>query len=208
MPRVRIHLNLKNPHAAESSIKLQQGAAGEHWPTIAYADHILLRDVVPVVDEAKHRAIVAGGIKMPMAFLEGELVAWSGRWRDTETLQHKELLRQQQQAIAGLKSTPQAMRPGLAEAFADSNTLQYNPKKSAAFYWGPPTAPPQQMFVRGARVAGVGWCFKAPNADITPMPPSNLVHQVRQTETERRDIPKGIKTTQRLLEDLDLSSGR
>jgi hypothetical protein len=190
--RARIHLNLAEPKLAESAVKIQSPGGG--WVTVAYAQEVLLDQAEPVVDHALREQVRLGNIKkVPHAFIEGELVAFRGRWRD--------------KAPPGLKARVAGLqvKESLSNDRAERRQVGYNPRVAACFYATVPDHDPAKLterFVRAARLQAVGWGFFAEGGTFAPLAPADRCApaDLRRTSAfEKEALAQGWDTTLKLM---------
>lgn len=191
--RVRVHLNLAEPKTAETVVKVRSPRGG--WVTVAYAQEVVLTNAEPVVDHELRERVRSGALKKtPHAFIDGDLVAWRGRWRDKAP---SDL----QRAIASERAT---QGPLPRAAASDRRPIGYNPRSASCFYAVPETAgaPPSERFVRADRLHAIGWAYGATGGVFVPTTAADLCapeDRARTSVFERIARAQGRETTQRLL---------
>lgn len=204
LPRVRIHLRLPQPHLGENVIRLQVGSnpSDIRFPAVAYAAAVLLKNVVPVVNEELRQKIEKGEIsKTPCAFLEGDLVAWMGRFREKAPPLHKAFL------AASLNHA--LMQDALFRSLiGGEKCVGFNPKKMKFFYMVPPQGLPVCDIFKGAEsLAVLHWHYSASgdlrsreihSADFTGIPAT-------PSKTEIEGIKRGRNKTMVRLHELGLN---
>lgn len=201
--RVRIHLNLAAPHAAESVIKAQSSSG--RWVTVAYGDGIQMEDVRPVVNLQIQERVRAGRIgKVPHAFLEGNLVSFRGRLRElapaslkTAAARHlspRQGERRPPVHAAAVNLHPQTPPPG--------QPIGYNPRFARCFY--AKAAAREQIdreFVHARRVTVTGWTFAAHGGRFRPLSPQDRCAPADMEKTsafERQALRQGEAVTHAL----------
>jgi hypothetical protein len=193
--RVRIHLNLNNPERAESCIRVAK-RSGRSWPCVGYAEFLVLENVRPVVDEAQRRRIahVPGAKKLPCAYLEGNLVIFSGRLREkSDPRLAAELVK--------LQTDSEVLRRLLLE-YPDAGTaLGFNPKTAACFYAQPPKgAAPSRAFLSAPLLLAGHWRYMALEGSFRALSPAELERDAKPASTfEQTAIAKGRTRTQAML---------
>jgi len=180
--RVRIHLNLARPELSESSVKVKSPKTGA-WLTIAYASEMKLANVIPVVHQAAQKRVVEkGGRKSPHAFLEGDLISFSGRLRDKmpESLKKlaTDILRFEKRAAC------------LSSEF-NGVAINYNPRFASCFYRDQPTKEQVKERFVGADVLIVrGWAFHVTGGRFTGLSKSDTVQNYQQVLTRTSGFEK------------------
>lgn len=189
--RVRIHLNLAEPQRAESAVKVQSPQGG--WVTVAYAQDLHLTDAVPVVDHRLREQVRLGRIKkVPHAFIEGNLVAFRGRWRDKAPPHLKALARPHHQA------TP-------LPPVVSGQPVGYNPRVATCFYATVPDHDPAKLtdrFVAAGHLRAVGWAFFVEKATFVPLTPADRCapeDRARTSAFEKEALVQGWTTTHALM---------
>lgn len=181
MPIVRIHLNLNHPERAENSVRLV--CADGTCPTVAYATHLILKNVRTIIDEAKRDGIAHGDSKTPCAYLEGELESWTGRLRE--------------KASAKVKATIEPYRTdrqGIERQFLpDAERINFNPKKAKRFY---NENTPASFFETAERAVITHWDFAVENPVWRPAEPGEiLTDRPRASQVELCAIRRGKDLT-------------
>ena len=199
-PRVRINLRLVHTGRAENVLRVNKyDTAGNlvSSPPAAYAVYAILKNVVPVVQEEKRVRIASGASrKMPCAWLEGDLVAWNGRFQKAASTELRSVLRD-------LRRDDLMIYAGsYRREFSRTVMVGFNPKKLKGFY----TNEGRNIF-EGAKMLYVcHWGYMAQGASLKPVTSADIVHNaVPASSTELKDVPKGVERTRERLEYLRLS---
>lgn len=189
--RVQIHLNLAQPQQAENVVRIQTSRG--NWVGVAYATHLIMRNVVPVVDRQAQQA-VANGLqkKTPHAFLEGELLHCVGRIRDKAP-----------QSLKDIFSMP------VVEDFhhymaQPHECVNYNPRFATCFFRkGDVVA---EKFIHADTLVVVGWNFYTSGNTFEIMAGGDYVHKQDGTSLfEKVSMARGRKTSEELLHRLELT---
>jgi hypothetical protein len=202
-PRVKIHLNLRNPALAESSLKAIFTQNGQdHAVTVGYARQIVMRNVTPEVEDWKRDRIANDptAFKTPCAYLTGELVAWSGRVRDLVPDKHHEL----RVAVAALQVEDTALDADIINALRVGDIVGFNPKKASVFYRQPaPGAEIAESFQCAAGLVACHWRFMVLDGTFSPVDATALeTCPAPPSGFENQAIPQGFATTRKRLEEV------
>ncbi|MBU0858462.1 MAG: hypothetical protein KJ667_00860, partial [Alphaproteobacteria bacterium] len=202
-PQVKIHLNLRNPALAESSLKavfMQNGQ--EHAVTVAYARQIVMRNITPEVEDWKRDRIANDptAFKTPCAYLTGELVAWSGRVRDLVPEKHHEL----RASVAALQVEDATLDADIIKALQAGDAVGFNPKKASVFYRQPAQgADITESFQRAAGLVACHWRFMVLDGTFATIDAAALeTCPAAPSGFENQAIPQGFATTRKRLEEV------
>ncbi len=196
--RVRINLRLAQTEKAEDILRVNRyDAAGEliSSPSAAYISGIVLHNVTPVINESLRARIAAGQIrKNSCAWLEGDLVAWAGRYRAKADGKLKRTLEEYRVRDVFNREAARA-------ALAEGTKVGFNPKKFRHFY----DMATKNIFLKAASATVCHWAFTVRDAEFRPRTEDDVVKDgVPPSDFEISDLPKGILTTWKRLEALGL----
>lgn len=193
--RVRIHLNLAAPHAAESVIKAQSSSG--RWVTVAYGDSIQMEDVRPVVNLQIQERVRAGRIgKVPHAFLEGDLVSFQGRLRELAPASLKTAAARHLSPPSGERHRHRAVAVNLPpQTTLPGQPVGYNPRFARCFYARAATREQiDREFVHARRVTVTGWTFTAHGGRFRHLSPQDRCNPADMEKTsafERQALRQG-----------------
>lgn len=164
--RVRVHLNLANPAQAENVVKVRLPTGT--WSTVAYAKELLLENCIPVVDlPAQERVRSGHSRKVPHAYIEADLVHFSGRLRPLAPKRAKELARPHLIQVQDFHAIA-------APFLTDPARINYNPRFARCFYLdAPDRALVSERFVASGSMLAIGWSFMARAVQSAPLLPSD-----------------------------------
>lgn len=189
--RVQIHLNLAQPQQAENVVRVQTSRG--NWVAVAYATHLIMRNVVPVVDNHVQQA-VADGLqkKTPHAFLEGDLIHCVGRLRD---------------------KAPQVLKNGFSMPTVNDfhhyvsqshEQVNYNPRFATCFFRKSEIV--TEKFIFADTLTVVGWNFYTQGNTFEAMTGMDYVHKHDGTSVfEKIAMARGRKMSEELLNRLELT---
>lgn len=189
--RVQIHLNLAQPQQAENVVRIQ--SARGSWVGVAYATHLVLENVVPVVDIHAQQA-VADGLqkKTPHAFLEGDLIHCVGRIRDKAPSHLKDVF-----SMPVVDDFPHYVS-------LHGDQVNYNPRFATCFFRKADVV--TDKFVRADTLVVVGWNFYTQGNTFEPMSVHDYVHKHDGTSLfEKIAMARGRKTSETLLNSFELT---
>jgi hypothetical protein len=205
MTRVRVNLRLAQTEKAENILRVNRYRKGHlvSSASVAFATAVILKNVVPVINEAKCAHIGAGHrYKDSCAWLEGELVAWSGRLKDNVGRRYRKALEPLQRQDVFADKAGAAVRD-----LQEGTPLGFNPKKFRVFYERPAGAPVAKVFERAAAATIYHWQFAVTDAQFRSVTPEDAVSgPAPVSDMEVHEIPKGIATTIKKLSELRPSS--
>lgn len=189
--RVRIHLNLANPAQAENVVKVK--LPGGTWSTVAYAKELLLQNCLPHVDPSAKERIRAGeSRKVPHAYIEGDLVHFSGRLRALAPKRALDLARPH------LVASPDFSRQA-EEFLKDPVRINYNPRFARCFYKDAPTRDQvTDRFVCCDSMLVLGWSFMGRGVELAPLLPTDRCRPedlAKASPSERSVLRRGHETT-------------
>lgn len=189
--RVRIHLNLAKPELAENVVKVK--LPGGTWSTVAYAKELLLENCVPFVDPLAQERIRAGSSrKVPHAYIEGDLVHFSGRVRNLAPKRALALARPHLICRDDFEHRA-------ANFLNDPIRINYNPRFARCFYKDAPTRDQvSDRFVSCDSMMVVGWSFMARAVTLTPLLASDRCSPedlAKASSSERSVLRRGHDTT-------------
>ena len=196
LPRIHIHLNLAKADRAHNTVKVYNPDTGR-WPTVAYADALILKNVTPIVHDKIAMKIATGELahKTPHAFLEADLVSWVGDFRKSGNyISLKQDLFQSRVCEEGQPFDPFCVE--LSKLFNRAVEVGYNPKTARCFYTKNNEGEALSKFLSAKELGVCGWFFSAKDEKSTALLPSDLVETPPEKSSfERTEIPKGIKTS-------------
>ena len=197
--RVRINLRLAQTEKAENILRVnrydREGRLVSS-PSTAYVTGVVLHNVVPVVNEPLRAKIALGErFKTSCAWLEGDLAAWTGRYRGKADAQLKK-------ALESLRCRDVFNDRAAREALEAGAKVGFNPKKFRVFY----NVGTRDVFLEAASATVCHWQYSVHGARFRPMTGDDVEENgVPSSAYEISDLPKGILTTRNRLESLHVS---
>ncbi len=198
--RVRIHLNLARSENAETTIRMHNPKTGA-WPTVGYAESIVLSNVTPVISDAIAHRIATGDLKhkTPHAFLEGDLVSWVGKVSNrTANVNLQNQIDQKR-----IETNMDVIQP-FKSVFNQACFVGYNPKFASCFYRHQNDKQDiVDRFISAQSLIACGWLFFANDAVFTTMKSGDyIVNQPQASDFERSTIPKGFDISKKRMASL------
>lgn len=185
-PRVRIHLNLGKAEAAQSSVQMRD--ENGTWKVAAYADGMVLKNVRPVIDQTARKQIEQGLInKRPIAFLEGDMVAWTGEANPKSDAGLSAQLTPFQEPDMDRVERRLRLPP---KRFTG---IGFNPKKASEFF---PLGDMSRAVTGGGHLLARHWDFQLTDIKTRAMRPDEIAQDAAPaTLSEQRTISKGRART-------------
>lgn len=198
--RVRIHLNLARSENAETTIRMYNPSTGG-WPTVGYAESIVLENITPIVSDVIAHRIATGDLKhkTPHAFLEGDLVSWAG------TVSNRPANNDLQDQInqKRIDANQNVVTP-FQSVFNHACFVGYNPKFASCFYRHQSKKEDiVDRFISAHTLVACGWLFFADGAVFNAMVPGDYIaSQPSASDFEKSTIPKGFEISRKRMRSL------
>ena len=189
--RVRVHLNLANPVQAENVVKVLLPSGT--WSTVAYAKELLLANCVPVVDQSAQGRVRQGrSRKVPHAYIEADLVHFSGRLLPLAPKRAKEIA---QPHLVQAQDFQDVAAPFLENPVR----VNYNPRFARCFYLdAPDRAQVTDRFLASESMLVLGWSFMAKKVQSEPLLPADRCADrdlLLASSSEKSVLRRGHETT-------------
>jgi hypothetical protein len=203
--RVRIHLRLPEAHKAEICLKLNnydEAGCLKSSPHVANAKILILENITPIVDHQKRNKILQGKTgKTPCAFLEGEIVSWSGYFNKNAKAEHIKRLAEYKKQELSLSDKDKKL-------IEENSFVGFNPKK-ADFFYLVEDGIIKSEFLKASRLIAVHWNFAVDQGaafrSVNISRPLNMT--AKFSKIENVDIPKGMEVSKRKLKSLGVKLG-